>query len=65
MFNLKKMQKIAQYIRRLFKYYFFSTKKLETQWNLYMGNFQKKPHKIWKDAEGNFAKKGRLIKKLR
>ena len=59
------MQKIVQYIRRLFKFYFFSNKKLETQWNLYVGNFQKKPHKIWQDAEEILAYKAGWIKKLR
>ena len=62
---MQKMQKITQYIRRLLKFYFLSTKKLEMQWNLYRGNFQKKPHKIWKDAEEILAYKAGWIKKLR
>ena len=35
------------------------------QWNLYMGNFQKKPHKTWQDAEEILAYKAGWIKKLR
>ena len=62
---MQKMQKITQYIRRLFKFYFFSTKKLETQWSLYIKKYKKKPHTIWRDAEEVLAYKAGWIKKLR
>ena len=52
-----------QQIRRLFKYYFYSIKKLEKDWELYRG--KKQFYQKWLDAEEILSYKAGWIKKLR